>query len=352
MKLISTLRHSRQLSAIDKLTNDSVLHIYDCFSREELDKILSKGVPKYIVGDHFSWIDEIEFSGLPLYTLPLYAEKDTRILANGVNFDNKITTTSCFNFIINKKQVNRFLCIKFVEYFALKNFDYTWSEVDKNFDLTYIINEIERLGDSLPMDQEIRSFILSPIQLEKKIIVFPHQFIDTSAINNYGGPYWAWKNGIQHLFFNSAISLITESVSYQKVSLFTEKTVYSVLGLTFPIWVGGGYNQAKEWNKIGFDTFDDIIDHSYQGYNTLIERCYYAFTQNIDLLKDKDKAAELRLKHKDRLLKNRELLLQNQLGKFIAKEISNFPEDLQSSMPEILNFFGSHEIIKQLKTAK
>ena len=91
--------------------------------------------------------------------------------------------------------------------------------------------------------------------------------------------------------------------------------------------------------RLRFDTFDDVIDHSYQSYDTLIERCYYAFTRNLPLLSDKNTATELRLLHKDRLYKNRQLLLQNHLEKFVDQEISKFPKDLQLVMPEILKYF-------------
>lgn len=341
MQIISTLRRTRQLIGIDELTDNDILHIYDVFDRKEINLMLKKGTPKYIVGDHYSWADPQEFSGLPLYVLPLYAEKDARLISQAKDHSNDINTNQCFNFIINKKLINRFLCIKFVEFFNLDNFDYTWSGVDQRFDMTDIIKELDMLGNQSPLDAEAKSFILSPLKLEKRIISFPSQTIDNVCISNYGGTIWTWNNGLNKLFLNSAISLITESVSHQKVSTFTEKTVYSVLGMTFPLWVGGGCYQAREWKKIGFDTFDDVIDHSYQSYNTLIERCYYAFAQNLEILSNIDKAKELRLIHKDRLLKNRELMMQNQLQKFIAKEIENYPEDLKTQMPKVLQYFGT-----------
>ena len=124
----------------------------------------------------------------------------------------------------------------------------------------------------------------------------------------------------------------------QRGSVFTEKTLYSVLGLTFPIWVGG-YNQAKEWNRLGFDTFDDIIDHSYQDYDTLIERCYFAISNNIELLSNREKVAQVRNSLKDRLMQNCEMLLQNHLAHVVDREIAKFPKDLQLLMPDILKYF-------------
>lgn len=339
MQTISTLEYDRDLKTIDKITKNQVLHVYDVFDQEYITKILQKGTPYAIVSDHMTTAPYSE--PIPFYGLPLYVENNTKKIINQTKFSNDISTLNCFNFMINKKQVNRFLCIKFVECFKLNNFDYTWSAVDQRFDMSNILAELDLLGDRAPLDQQIRSFILSPIQLKKQFIEYETLGINNSnqlSIANYGGTAWSWQNGLQELFSKSAISLITESVSYQKCAVFTEKTVYSVLGLTFPIWVGS-YNQASEWKRLGFDVFDDIINHSYQSYNTLIERCYYAFADNLDLLSNKDKSAELRSSCHDRLLKNRELLLQNHLGNFVNTEISKYPTELQMCMPDILKHF-------------
>lgn len=325
------------LDNIDKITTDHVVHIHDYFDQDYVTKILQKGNPGAIVSDHMvtsPYVDDV-----PFYGLPLFAESATKKIVNQHKFNNDISTLNCFNFMINKKQVNRFLCIKFVEYFKLTNFDYTWSAVDQRFDMSDTLAELNTLGDQSPLDQQTRSFILTPIQLEKRFISFGGQSISNSSVSNYGGVAWTWHNGLQELFLNSAISLITETLTYQKCAIFTEKTVYSVLGLTFPIWVGGGYNQAAEWKRLGFDVFDDIIDHSYQSYNTLIERCYYAFVDNLHLLSNTDKSAKLRLMCRDRLLKNRELLLQNHLGGVVDAIIDQCSPEIQVCMSEITKHF-------------
>jgi len=337
MRVISTLKHGRMLSGIDKLTSNDVLHITDQFDRPTVDLLLKKGTPNCIVSDHYTsapFVDTIKF-----YGLPLCAARDIKLITNKVHFDNTMSTVNCFNFMINKKQINRYLCIKFVEYFKLDNFDYTWSAVDQRFDMSEILQELQMLGSYSPLDEQAKSFILSPIQLEKRFIAFGDDTPSSFSIPSKGEYAWIWTNVMQQLFLNSAISLITESVQYQKAAMFSEKTMYSVLGLTFPIWIGG-YNQASEWKKLGFDIFDDVINHNYQSYETLIERCYYAFADNIELLADKNKSAELRLVNKERLLNNRKLLLENQLGNWINHEINKYPTDLQVAMPEILNYFG------------
>ncbi len=373
MQVISTLQYDRTLHNIEKLTNDHVLHVYDVFDQQYINQILKKGTPGAIVSDHL--LKPPYSDPIPFFGLPLWVANNTSIIIDGYKFDDNISTINCFNFMINKKQINRFLCIKFVEWFKLSNFDYTWSALDQKFDMSDILTEIALLGNQSPLDQATKSFILSPIKLEKRFIEFseqtltatdgvknhgvdrwgnnglnkmflsppPHIKVSVPAsaqmwVENYGGNSWTWRNGLNKMFLSSAISLITESLKFEKTATFTEKTIYSVLGLTFPIWVGG-YNQATEWKNIGFDVFDDIIDHSYQSYDTLIERCYYAFANNLDLLSNKDKSAKLRLLCKDRLLKNRNLLLNNQLEIVVNNKISTYPQELQLCMPEILKYF-------------
>jgi len=341
MELISTLEYGKRLDNIKELTNNHVLHIFDFFDQQYLDQILKKGTPGAIVSD--AYLMKPPYSNtIPFYGLPIWIAEDTLKIIDGYKFDSNMSTTNCFNFMINMKRINRFLCIKLVENFKLSNFDYTWPAIDQNFDMSYILDEITSLGDQNPLDQATQAFMLSPIKLQKRFIEFKGEvkFDRTSmaqgaGVANYGGNSWAWRNGLDKMFSSSAISLITESGETSKAAGFTEKTIFSVLGLTFPIWVGG-YNQATEWKDIGFDVFDDIIDHSYQSYDTLIERCYYAFANNLDLLSNKDKSAKLRLSCHDRLLKNRELLLNNHLTTIVNNKTSAWPQELQSCVPELL----------------
>ena len=337
MQLISTLEYGRYLDNIEKLTNDHVLHIDDHFDQQYLNQILKKGTPGAILS---SCVHTPPYSNpIPFFGLPIWLVDNTARIINGYKFDDNISTINCFNFMINKKQINRFLCIKFVESFKLSNFDYTWSAVDQTFDMSDILAEITLLGDQNPLDQATKSCILSPIKLEKRFIEFSKEPIPPGAVNIMScgpGNEWTWRNGLDKMFSSSAISLITESLRFEKAAMFTEKTIFSVLGLTFPIWIGG-YNQATEWKNIGFDVFDDIIDHSYQSYDTLIERCYYAFANNLDLLSNKDKSAKLRLSCKDRLLKNRELLLNNHLEILINNKTSTYPQEIQLCVPEAVS---------------
>ena len=335
MKVISTVEHSRSLGNIEKLCSTDVLHISDVFDMDYLETIFStKGRPGYVVSDSFN-----NFSDC--YCLPLWIELETKKILAAPSNSVKVDTDHCFNFQINKKQINRFLCMKLVEYFKLTDFDYTWSGVDVAFDMSQIIVEMNTLGNACPIVAARQGELLSPISVPKKFVLPPGSAPingNSSSITNYGSNLWVWKHVLSNLITRTAVSLITESLTFQRCSVFTEKTLYSVLGLTFPIWIGG-YKQADEWHQLGFDVFDDIVNHDYQHYNTLIERCYYAVELNLRLLTDRKWVAQLRKKNMPRLLKNRQLLENNHLEKYNNIKIVTWPADLQQAMPDILKYF-------------
>jgi hypothetical protein len=218
-----------------------------------------------------------------------------------------VKTDYCFNFSANRKRINRFIMIKLIEWFGLTNMDYTWSGADTNFDMSIIIQEMNSVQDP-PWTKEFQSFILSPITIQKKWINVRGDTVNGKTQirpRNFTAP---WHAGLDQLYLNSAVSLISESIDYQPGAGYTEKTAFALLGQTFPIWIGGKY-QAEQFAKLGYDVFDDVIDHSYQYRDTLIERCYYAIADNLNILKDLQHAAELRTSMVERLAANRQKLL-------------------------------------------
>jgi len=338
MQLISTLVYGRNLDGITALNKDDVLHVYDIFDQAYVDEVVSqKGTPGAIISDHLT-VTPPYSNPIPFYGPSLWVAKEQLHLIKHCKLDDIMVTSNCFNFMINKKLMNRYLCIKLVQHFKLSNYDYTFSDAFQYADMSDILSELNSLGDQAPLDQATRGFLLSPIKFNKRFIGESTATPNEHYAITYSNNQTSWNQGLSKVFSQSAISLITESVDYHKTSCFTEKTLFSLLGLTFPIWVGG-QNQATQWKNLGFDTFDDIIDHSYQSYDTLIERCYYAFERNLDLLSNKAKATELRLQCEDRLRNNRDLLLNDHFGTVVRNQISKYPVEIQSCIPEIMAIY-------------
>ena len=85
--------------------------------------------------------------------------------------------------------------------------------------------------------------------------------------------------------------------------MFTEKTMMSIYSGHFLIWPGM-HKAAETFKKLGFDVFDDIIDHSYQYIEHPGKRIVEAFLRNFEFLNDIKLQASYRHKFKDRLNHN------------------------------------------------
>ena len=322
---------------VPQMNDSHVLHVYDCIHEDDLKRILVRhGTPRYIVNDSFSFLQG-NFSS-PFYCVNLWLADQVKSFI-GLESNDLYQTKHCANFIVNKKLAHRHLCIKMVELFGL-DVAYTWNGIDPNFNLLPIFENLSRYGYAGCISEQEKHVLMQPINLQPRWIDYERQITSDFAVLNYGDKslgdnVWTWKNGLDDIFQSSAVSIITESVDTQMGMHFSEKTLYSVLGLTFPIWVGG-YKQAEEWRKFGFDTFDDIIDHDYQHFQNFFERCWYAIKLNLNLITDLERLSEIRYKHRHRLLKNRDLILNGQVEKYNYKIIQTWPSDLRDLLPTIL----------------
>jgi hypothetical protein len=319
-------------------THSLVLYIEDVFSKNHIKKFKEQYPNIVTVISPNCTIHDLE--GVEFYGMPLYLSQQAKGFARD-NFSIKPDTKHVFTFNLNRKEINRFLLLKLVEWFELKSYCYTWSGTGREFDMSEVLEELSSMDNTQPFDEQTKSFLLSPVQLKKNFIDISNATETASAMINYGTNYDTWKSFLSQMTHDSAISLITEPVQHEKNMLFTEKTLYSVAGLTFPIWIGG-YKQASEWEKCGFDTFSDVIDHSYQHHNTLIERIFYAFKNNYKLLNDLPMAINLRNKHMDRLLANRQRLLDNQLGNAVKQYFLQMPVEIQ-------DLVNKHDILNKYK---
>lgn len=298
----------RQVESSEKYKNYIVLlvgefRITDDIINECIERF---GKPDVVVQSFFP---KIEFNtDIPIYGVSnffrLFVGKFTTV---DVIESENITTQQTFNFMSNRKRINRFLMIKILEYFNLiKHAKYTWSGIGVDYDLSEILLELDSITQ--PWAQEIRSSILGSVSITPNWVTVDSDMLTPKLRIETADWITIWQAGLNQLFSSSAVSLITESVDYQAGIGFTEKSIYPVLGLTMPIWIGGKF-QAEQFEKFGFDVFSDYIDHSYQYCDTLIERCYRAIADNCRILSDLDYAANIRNQVMPRLIKNRQLLL-------------------------------------------
>jgi hypothetical protein len=130
-----------------------------------------------------------------------------------------------------------------------------------------------------------------------------------------------WNNVFKEKFCSSTFAIITEPVFWEKACSITEKYVMSLYGCCFPIFCGG-YRLAEQLTRIGFDVFDDIIDHSYQYELHPGLRVLNALELNRKLLESQNIR---KLDYMDRHLKNLSLVREN-LDSFTCQfnNIQNF----------------------------
>jgi hypothetical protein len=227
-----------------------------------------------------------------------------------IDFEQDTATNYCANIFVNKKQMSRFLSLKLASFHKI-SFDYVWNGIgrDGNFDRIFKEND---LFQYVPNTHNL----LSRLRLKKQWIDDSYgdqdpDSVDPSLIElpHGGDNVYCWHTFMKQLITPSAVSLINENPNYENASLTTWKTMFPVLGLTFPIWVGG-YRIADEVSSMGIDPIPDVINHRYQYKETLFERCWYAFHDNLKILTDIEYATEMRIKHITRLQQNRDKFLE------------------------------------------
>lgn len=317
------------VDTIEQFNSDDVFFIWDIFDRRKLNEIFNrKGLPGCIVNDTLESSQEQLPAGVDFYTTPFYPEMFS-LPARYLEFDSSIDTQHTANFVVKKPQINRYLTAKIVELFNI-DIIYTLNPQSLQHDMSRILEELASLDHREWLSQEQKSFLLSPITIPAHTLEPNYLDVSNNMFVN------RWVSGLGKIFMKSAVALITESVAYQKEAVFTEKTVNPMLALNFPIWVGG-FGQADAWKRCGFDVFDDVIDHGYQYLPTVIERCWWAIKLNIELLQNKQKAAELRQKHHVRLKHNRQLIIDNHLRNHNDSVVSSWPKNVQAQVLPWLN---------------
>jgi hypothetical protein len=265
-----------------------------------------KGYPCAWIGDchPICPFNEIKYYYLPT-ALHVYVNSFFKSWPPPVDINN-IITDKCFNFLIRSPRLGRYFTVKLVEMFNLTSMFYTVSQDTKNLKTRKYIETLEPT-----VDAEYNTF-LQHIKSNLEIQLEANFYPDSVPRDRYARVPTArnWNNILKSNCQTTAVSLITETSDHLDLPHFTEKTLFAMDALTFPIWVGG-YQSAAEWQKYGFDIFEDIVDHSYQNYKTLPERCFYAIKNNLELLTNLELVKQLRQRHFSRLVNNRNNLKRN-----------------------------------------
>ena len=198
---------------------------------------------------------------------------------------------------------------------------------DKNYFTTFafvsLMNEGERdFYFNRGADKELTLEDLHSLQLKEYSIV---HFGSATAF--LPGPLqMTYQKLLQsNVFESTAISIITEPAYYERDTIVTEKTLMAIYGGTVPLWFGG-WRIPDYMRSLGFDVFDDIIDHSYQNLPDPEQRCREAVNRNIHLLKNLTVIDHKRLQH------NLDLVKSNPWQTQVNNLIKTYP-DLRTVLP-------------------
>lgn len=328
-----------------RLDQDCIFQCLDTLpSLEWFDSVITqRGKPRMVLTNSHPTLNRPD---IPCYYLP------NKLLEQAVYFDTHgpkpdYDTRYCFNFMINKKYLSRFMLMRLVEYHGLDSCRYTYSGIGRNFDWSPWLHQAD-----LYMSAEMKTHMLAPTALPA---YFPdpgsqQQIVEIDQPHITGQRAWmnrTWPSFLHEIFGESAVSLITESVVQDDICIFTEKTLFSVLALNFPIWVGG-YKQAEQWQSHGFDIFDDVIDHTYQDLPGLVQRCLRAIEDNLHLLRDLELVRHLRSRHRDRLLANRQNMAKNIVG-YYKRCRENLPDYARSFYYQGFDKFAEYAATYQIQ---
>ena len=298
-----------------------------------LDNSLCDPLDHVVIFDHVLQHQDV-LQSYNLLCLPIFVANTCRdFVAAHITPDWK-NKTHTFNFMINKPRLNRDFLLLLVSYFELKNYAHTLCWKQSNFDRAtlrqktdnqHYQNVIESTAQSVPT----RSFLT---QHENLVLDRGLKYGTARNHDNY-------KNFLQkNIFEPSCVSLITEPGFYERETIITEKTIMAMWGGTIPIWVGG-WRIPDYLRDLGFDLFDDVVDHSYQDLPDPWDRCYYAVTKNLDLLQDFDQVKNIIDHSQDRLAKNLQLLKSDLFRRTIMEKIQPYSscQDLYNGVVRAVN---------------
>jgi hypothetical protein len=242
------------------------------------------------------------------------------------NWNNK---TAAFGFMINKPRPNREFLLLLIKHFGLTN--YTYSLCWKN-------TEIKKAHLLANVKLESHKKIIENTQsnIPKKAHIFGHEVLLDQGLHsgNITNSEIYTKLLQSTVFEPSCISLITEPTFYERETFMTEKTIMAMYGGTLPIWVGG-WGIPKSMRQLGFDVFDDIVDHGYEHMEDPWDRVYHAVEKNLHLLKDIKVTQQFLKNNHDRLQHNVDLINSNVFQKHITDKIEKYDPATQRLLKSI-----------------
>jgi hypothetical protein len=260
-----------------------------------------------VIFDHVLQHDDV-LKKYQLVSFPSFlARENTEFVQQHIQPDwsNK---TATFNFMINKPRPHRIQLLEMIKEFALTNYCHAlaWR--------TNTVNNIPvtdyRFGLEVVMERGVRN----------------------GSFRNAH----TYQDLLQKTVFEPAcVSLITEPVYYERETIITEKTLMAMWAGTIPVWVGG-WRISDYLKQAGFDTFDDVVDHSYQNLANPKDRSRQAIERNLHLLTDFEKTRQFVQQNQSRFQHNLSILESNFFNQKCLRMINIYSGEVQTKLQQML----------------
>jgi hypothetical protein len=154
--------------------------------------------------------------------------------------------------------------------------------------------------------------------------VYPDWLISHNIFN--------WERKLSTYYKNTFVEIVSETTFKEPTLLLTEKTYHAFLGCNFPI-LNSTVGTVEHLREIGFDMYDDIIDHSYDTITDPFERVYTLITKNQELLSNGEKIRKLWKDNLDRMLKNIDFM-RDRMCKIYE---DRFYQDVDAAIKKLFN---------------
>lgn len=136
--------------------------------------------------------------------------------------------------------------------------------------------------------------------------------------------------GIRKWYKTSVLEIVNETIYFSKGVGISEKYLYTIMGFCFPIIISNP-GTVSYLRNLGFDMFDDIINHHYDHQQDAVWRAMYAIENNLALLGNADYARKQWLNCYPRFQRNYEFVKKY----FTNNCIDNFTKEFVSVLTQL-----------------
>lgn len=149
------------------------------------------------------------------------------------------------------------------------------------------------------MHTGFEKFLQSPVDHETT-----DQIYSKTGYNNHVKNYETY---LVPMYRDSFVEIINETIFFQPAGLITEKTLQTILGCNFMIMLGVPHS-VKYLRDMGFDMFDDVVNHAYDHEQEPLNRLVKAIEDNLILLSDPGYTKQKWLECRSRFVYNHSVL--------------------------------------------